>query len=359
MGKIKFYINLFKNDRSAFWFQLWMVYNRYRLGFLIKLSRLVNASKHKFVTVHTRPIEASDSNLWSDPLLTEPKTAIVMQGRVITDRNFTLETVRWYKKTFKTTAIIVSTDTDTDPKLVNSLKEAGAEIVLTDRPAVRGLGNVNLQLVSTLAGIKAAKEIGAEFVYKTRTDQRMYGLNINEFLINLIKAFPLKVTSSQKYRIIASSFLSQKFVPYLITDMWQFGQIDDMLDFWGTPLDTRTAAPVVRTLKEGMEAKIAEVYLVTEYMKKIGRTVKWSLQDSWEVYAEHFCIVDKETLDLFWYKYESYLEYGDKKYTAVSNSQLLTFAEWFNLYSNLSNKADIPERTLAEPRFGFVPEKSK
>jgi len=259
-----------------------MVYNRYRINTIKWFFRKASNAKREFVTIHGRPMYAKTIHTWSDPLKTAFKTAIVLQGPLVADYNFTVETVRLYKKHFPTTTIlIVSINTGSDPVMIATLKEAGAVVVESDKPAIAGLGNVNLQLVSTLAGIKRAKELGAQFVYKTRCDQRMYGVNINEFLLNLIEAFPVVPGFKQKNRIIASSFLTLKYVPYLITDMFQFGQIDDMIQYWSATHDTRTVLdkPLV-TVQDVMDARMAESYLASEYLTAIGRPVTWTIEDS-------------------------------------------------------------------------------
>lgn len=351
------YITLLTTDRKAFRYQLWMVYNRYKINSIKWVYRKVSHGRGAFITTHARPMRSIDIGTWSDKLQTNPKVAIVLQGNLVQDENFTLETIRMYKKHFANTILIVSTHTDADVTLIQQLRDEGAITTQCERPSGRGLGNVNLQVVTAIAGIKLAKELGAEYVYKTRTDQRMYAVNIHEFFLNLLHTFPVVAGYTQKYRIIASGFLSLKYVPYLITDMFQFGHIDDMLAFWDAPVDTRTAVvkPVL-TVADAIEARIAESYLVTEYLKRLGRNTSGTIADSWQVYADHFCIVDRETLDLFWYKYDFYHEYQKKDYAGVSNSQLLNFAEWFNLYSGLSNKKIIPTAGLDRTLQDHIPE---
>jgi hypothetical protein len=129
-----------------------------------------------------------------------------------------------------------------------------------------------------------------------------------------------------------------------------------MMQFWSAPHDSRTGpAPITRTVQEATDARIAEPYLVTEYLKSIGHTPLGTLADSWHVYANHFCIIDRETLDLFWYKYNFYQEYMNKDYQGISNNQLLTFAEWFNLYTNAANKKTIPTTGLQLTRQDYLP----
>lgn len=356
MNLLRRYIKLLTTDREAFWFQLWMVYNRYKINTFKSIFKSISRARSQFITVHERPIKAEQINTWSDQLKTTPKIAIVLQGRLINDDDFTLETVKLYKKHFTETIIIISTDIGSDKSLIAKLKEIGAVVVTTERPSVTGIGNINLQLISTLAGLQTAKKMGVEYVYKTRTDQRMYAINISEFLLNLIHTFPVASGYAQKYRIIASSFLSLKFSPYLITDMFQFGHIDDLVLFWSAALDTRgNPEKPIRTVQETMDARIAESYLVTDFLTRVGRQVAWTMADSWDAYANHFCIVDRETLDLFWYKYDFYKEYQVNDYRGVSNSQLLTFAEWLNLYRGLGNKKNIPTSGLLLTRQDYIP----
>lgn len=62
---------------------------------------LLATYEHKtgtLLTFHTRPLYASDVTLTAYPLATVPSCAIVLQGPILHTENFTLETVRLYKK---------------------------------------------------------------------------------------------------------------------------------------------------------------------------------------------------------------------------------------------------------------------
>ena len=353
--KIDFYLNLALNDRKALRYQLWMVWNRYTINSSIWLFSKISKSQNKFLTIHNRPMLANAVGTWSDPLLAIPTIALVLQGPLVLDNNFTLETIRLYKKHFTQSMIIVSTWEGENADYLTKIKAEGVELILNAKPAIVGIGNLNLQIVSSYNGIMRAKERGAAYVYKTRCDQRMYGVNINEFLHNLITQFPLKKPSLLKQRIIASSFSTLKYVPYLITDMFLFGHIDDMLLYWSAKHDNRLGLEkMIRTVQDLNDAKVSESYLCSEFLKAVGREVTWTIEDSWAAYADHFCIVDRQSLDLFWYKYNSYQEYSATRYDGITNSQLLTFAEWFNLYSNSPNKVPVPEDILTLSRMDII-----
>ena len=64
--------------------------------------------------------------------------AIVMQGPLILENHFTLNTVKLYKRYYPECMVIVSTWKDSNRNEIDSLKTAGAEIVLNTAPNVFG-----------------------------------------------------------------------------------------------------------------------------------------------------------------------------------------------------------------------------
>ena len=313
------------------------------------IMTMLNTKGEGYLTYHSRPKFSKDISTWSDILKKMPRFAIVIQGPIDKENDFTLETVRIYKKHFKNAIIILSTwENENKEYLVNFEKEE-IFILLNKLPEYVGEKNINLQIVSSFTGMQKARELKAEYAMKTRTDQRIYSLSVYEFLYNMIKAFPLKYKNEQKERLVGISINTFKYRLYNVSDMGMFGNIDDMLLYWGVELDNRgpeSFPPYVpcRTLLELAKLRVAESYLETEFFKKINRNFDFTLKDSWKAYAEHFIIVDKESLDLFWKKYGNkeyrWLAYVPKAY------QELSFKEWFNLYSNISNKEKIPENVL-------------
>lgn len=300
-----------------------------------------------FYSAHFRPERAAQIGTQSDLLQQEPGFAIVMQGPLHKERDFTLETIRIYKKNFAGSTIILSTWEDEDAAVLRAAEEEGAALLLNAMPHFRGYHNINCQILSAYAGIQKAKKLGAVYVLKTRTDQRIYAPNCKEFLINMLHAFPVAQGFRQKKRLISTSFNTAKYRPYSLSDMLLCGDVDDMLLFWGCAHDSRELPGILsaRTIREWLTYRVCEVYLVTEFLNAIGREPRWTLEDGWKVYADHFCIVDQESLDLYWPKYGRHLAQRALSYDRIRNNQELTFKEWFNLYSGLQNKA-IPEEVL-------------
>ena len=312
------------------------------INFIGKYYLITRKRDNKFTTLHKRPKYSDECNTWSDELISLPKIGIIIQGPLIKMDDFTLETVKIYKKLFKSSLIILSTWEDENNNYLERIRAEGIEILQNKYPKNRGISNVNLQLISSLNGIKIAEEKGVEYILKTRTDQRIYSPNSLEYFLNLLEQFPVK-NKIQKQRIIGVSLNTFKYRLYGLSDMTIFGNVKDMLLYWGANLDNRTDQKPTTNSFEYAKERYCEIYFVTEFLKKIGTKPLWTLKDSWNIFAKHFCVVDQQDIDLYWYKYKKYKEYRYLRYDGIHTDKEMTFLEWFNLYTNLKNKLDIPE----------------
>ena len=300
----------------------------------------VQRATSKYITYHFRPKFVSDYLLSNTSLVELPQLAIVIQGPIIIKDNFTLETVKLYKKLFPNTLLILSTWEDTPEHEINPFYLHDITIVCNEKPKYAGVSNINLQIETSKKGIIKAKELGAEYVMKTRTDQRMYASNVSQFLFDMINLFPIKSDIiKQNKRIIGVSINTFKYRMYGLSDMLIYGHIDDMLLFWNIPLDMRKfnydeQKIKNHTLRSFAHSLICEVFLTTEFLKKVDRKLEWTLEDSWKIFADHFCIIDKESLDLYWGKYGT-KEYRWTNYNDTINIfEEISFREWINFYCN-------------------------
>ena len=304
----------------------------------------LNKISSNFITYHKRPINTINIIAENRVLNTLPQHAIVIQGPIIESKDFTYQTIKLYKRNYPKIYIILSTWDDQNNTILNKIKELDVYVIKNKKPKFSGVSNINLQIKSSKEGILLAKHLGADYVLKTRTDQRFYEANVDTYFFNLLLTFPLfNITNAQKSRIISMNLNSFKDRIYGITDMLNYGYIDDMLNFWTAELDDR-----VEVIKESKRPectpdklaflRICEVYLVTEFLKKIGTKLNWTLEDSFEKIATHFCIIDKESIDLYWYKYNN-LEYKWKNYESI-NYQFneINFKDWLYFYNEFKNK---------------------
>lgn len=216
-----------------------------------------------------------------------PTFAIVMQGPVIHDAQFTLETLMLYRHHFPDAMLILSTWT-IPVTLEKKLMKLHVHVIQNTPPKKAGRTNVNRQIVSTCRGIVAAKEMKVEYVVKTRTDQRMYHPGFVTYLFNMLHVF-----HENAERLICCSLGTFKHRLYGVSDMFMFGHVDEMLKYWDAPLDEDISPQSIH----------AESYLCRAYLVNISWLVKNTLRDWFDVLSQKFMVIDQEVLQLYWHKY--------------------------------------------------------
>lgn len=301
--------------------------------FLAALGFLERATGN-VVTLRMRPLYSRDITHVADELVSAPRCAIVLQGPIMKKYDFTLETIRIYRKVYPGLTVIVSTWEDEDPQWLELMRKAGAHVVLNAKPEYFGIWNINLQIISTRAGIAYAKELGIPYTIKSRTDQRIYERNILETLYNLVSYFPPAQSSGLHKRIVVCH-LAYKYYDAYFPDMFMFGDTDDLLDYWSTPL-----------LRKGVAYKefFSELYLTHSFRKRKGWPISDSIRVVWDTYRDCIIVMDWDDLDILWPKYEYFWEQPyirRERYQQVTASRKfidLSFNEWFNIFSNADNK---------------------
>ena len=270
---------------------------------------------------------------------------IVIQGPLILDDSFTLETLKLYKKLFPSNKIILSTWRSEDTSTLEAIKLLEIDIILNEKPIFAGIANVNFQIVSTASGIIKACNLGCTYVLKTRTDQRIHSSSALDFCYSSIKKFPLLVSNNQKERIISFNLNTFMFRPYSISDMVNFGNIEDMKKYWCIELDTRKLDDLSEpnSLIEWSSQRLAEVYFVSCFLKNINQEFSWTLHGSWRVISQNFCILNTYDIDLFWKKYTR-KEFRHDVYRFSRNKQI-NFSDWLIFQDNFPKK--IPEDIIS------------
>ena len=306
--------------------------------FLVALSFFERATG-TIITFKTHPLYSKDITAVADDLVDTPQCAIVLQGGIMKKHDFTLETVRTYRKVYPRLTIVVSTWEDEDPIYLDLLRSAGAHVVLNKKPDYFGTWNINLQIVSTKSGIKHAKELGIAYTIKSRTDQRMYERNILETLHNLVSHFPPAPWSGLRKRLIVCH-LAYKYYDGYFPDMFMFGDTDDLLEYWDTQLLKKDAVYTGEFF--------SELYLTYSFRKRKGWPAVDSIQSVWETYRDCAIVMDRNDIDLLWPKYEYFWEqpYTRKeRYKRMTPSRKFmnrSFNDWFNIASNIENKVISP-----------------
>lgn len=303
----------------------YILYRRMRntwYAWLECLLYVVERRMKKFITIHQRPAYASDIITQADCVTPYPKTAIVIQGPIVYDNDFTRQTVLLYKKRFPHDIIILSTWEDEDRAYLSSISGENVEIIFNKKPITAGVTNINFQITSTTAGIALARRHNALYIVKTRTDQRIYNAYALSLLYNLVRSFPLSPLAPNRGRLVVSS-MSKKppFALYHFSDMFMYAAREDMERYWN--IEQREYLP--------SECKTAENYLVTAFLQNTGETLQWTPHDAIRIFATYTIVVDLCSLDWYWHKYERYVEYKNMKYDTRQISTV-SFSEWLDWY---------------------------
>ena len=309
-----------------------------------KIIHFWESWKNKFFTFHLRPVLSDGVKKTENG--NHKDTAIVIQGPIIKEKQFTSETVKIYKKLFPSAHIILSTWEDEGVKEFETLD---IDILLNKKPENPGVAHINYQIISVRNGINLAKKYGVSYILKTRTDQRIYNSKSLSYYKNLIKAFPIEKTKKAKGRIVATSMNTLKYRPYSVSDMTFFGFWEDMFQYWNTEMGLEKSTKTCPVNSENIPAYfrcwVAEIFLCTNYLKSKGENLKWTIGDSWKQYVDYFCIADRSVVDLFWFKYNRHKEQRNLRYEGEFMSEEFEFADWLNLYLT-RNYNDAPEQSI-------------
>ena len=300
---------------------------------------LLDLTKNNYLTFHLRPKNSEDFYLESTNKNKE-KFAIIIQGPIGKKFSFLKDTINIYKKIFKNTVIIISTWKSENINLINSLRDENVFILFSEEPD-KSLYNVDHQIISTNVALKLAREKGALYSIKTRTDTRLYKNNLENFLIALFKTFPVKENNIIKSRIIVPSLVTFKFRIYSLSDIVMIGNTDDLLEYFDLCSFEESIKKMQiskNNLLKNETPVVAEIFLCARLLMKINKDLKWNLDDWWSSLKNYFCIIDNSSLDLLWHKYDWQYEYRFLRTYSNSFSRAVDFQDWLSLYQNLNNE---------------------
>jgi hypothetical protein len=269
--------------------------------------------------------------------------AIVMQGPIITKNNFTIETLNLYRHIYPNVSIVYSTWAGTitieDKKKLNIIN---VTIIENKLPENRGVSNINLQIKSTSSGLHLLNEQGRKHVLKVRSDQRIYNnVDFLTYMKVLQSLYPVK-NSQINERLVICSINTFKERLYGITDMLMFGKIEDMILYWDVPLENLSTASnsYYSDPKYFIKNFLGEGYFLKYFFEKVNLDPKWTTKDSDDFIKDYFVIVDKEQIDLFWFKYNRFFESMNILNIDDFNfRRRYNYVDWIiNFYSSITNK---------------------
>ena len=230
---------------------------------------------------------------------------ILLQGPIIRENRFTEQVILRYLALFSEAKVVLSTWSDEEISLpIEILNHQNFHLVKVAKPKFPGLSNINLQIASTKSGLNKMEVLDVKFVAKTRTDQCLFNPRAIDLLLT---AYSLHCKDLEPDKIIGLSSNTFLFRNYSFSDMFQFSSLKTIIDYWSCPYDQRLVGDLnpypESTMRHSGLLRIAETYLVTNYMKLNGIDPDNSFKQSLEIYRDLFCILDSSAVELIWNKY--------------------------------------------------------
>ena len=321
-------------------------------NYLLEEIKYLDENGREFLSLLERPKKSEQVFACEEATEPQCKTAIILQGPLVQEEKFTLETIKIYNKIYPGCVIIVSTWNDENATYIDQIKsETSCEIVLSTRPKHSGILNLNFQVASTLAGLYCAKRMGIKYAFKTRTDFRFIKYGLIDFLYNLLQMYPISI-DYQKYRIVlGGDCLCSMFRAFWVADKYNFGYIDDMIQYWNYDMDNVSInrQKIENELfqneriswRERTEKKLcAEPNIIRNYLSRFGEENDCSVKTYWNALERQFIMMSETESGAYWVKYfHKYTEssirgiyYGDNR---DNINKLLSYnwdyVKWLNL----------------------------
>ncbi len=272
--------------------------------------------------------------------------AIVLQGPICTKDNMTLDTILFYQKVYPYAVIIISTWEDEPVEQFEGIKNI--VIIKNKKPLNSGIFNVNLQLVSSLAGVKKAEELGCLFSVKTRTDQRMCKPYIFDSMIAALNVFPSEHSCQRGRLVVLGKPRGGMFMTSFASDFMYCGYTEDLIKLLSVKLDGRKEGANFREINLSMSRRwnaermfSPEIYIFKHYCNDVLHCpCEDTVESFWNIVKDYFIFFGLKDVDLMWDKYEKLHDlnnitgayFGHSDSADRVDTLNFDFFNWLNLY---------------------------
>lgn len=309
-------------------------------------------------------------------------TAIILQGPVKYENNFTLLTAIRYKKIYPNVKVIVSTWENESDRFCDECEKNG--IICLRNKLPENKINTNYQIFSSLCGVRFVEENNEiKYVLKTRTDQRIYNENFIENLKAMLDEYPIHGNHyHMNDRMIFLNAEGSTYKYYHISDMFVFGNKLDLLKMYSIPFtdissnlpvddDTKNKIMFIKRYEHMPEYDIysfynkfpdyddfikarytivSELYIIHSFWKlcmseegfKYSR--KGELWKYWDFVGNYSIVIDTDDLELIWPKYIF-------EFWSSSNTQKLgqlSHANWLRLKQYMERLEQFDRSSIQE-----------
>ncbi len=297
--------------------------------------RAIHKKNRQFLFLDTSPAINESYALSEQHMLAElDDIAIIIQGPIQGHECFIKESVETYHRHYPGIKIILSTWRG-EERLLDFDTRNKIHLVLSEKLEISGISNINLQIKSTLAGVKLARDLNKKITIRTRTDQRLtsaYGVSKTVEIL-------LKKDSKYNSHIFIPSSNTFLYRMFGASDALQIAKTDILYEFWSCPIDDRNMEELealrqqAKTNRQYSKLLICEVYLTYNYLRSRNDSLEFTFSEWLDALVKYFVIVDDSELGLIWGKYSfDKARFGGK--SLLNTHYEVTSFDWFHLKEN-------------------------
>ncbi|WP_404427558.1 WavE lipopolysaccharide synthesis family protein [Ureibacillus chungkukjangi] len=260
---------------------------------------------------YTKQIEDIQTTSPKNNRKLENDVAIVVRGMF--DPFFTPLVLKQIRINYPNHYVVLSTWDDTPSKLLKNIY--ADHIILNKKPEYKGKGHRNYQIQCVTSALEFLKKDNFKEIFIQRTDQMFFRNKLIDRCKLLLEEYPNNI-GYLKNRIITSNLYFRKYYLYNSSDLFMYGNIDDLLCYWEAPFDARSVEEIPnfhqivenRNIQKSdlvdfyRNEESVESYLFKNMMMKFNYEFKYTLEEWLHLASNLFIIRDTQWWDVFWYK---------------------------------------------------------
>jgi hypothetical protein len=187
------------------------------------IHRLFRSGNSKSEVIATFDLINISQQREVDLSLVVGQIGIVIQGPI--HKRTTFNFCKFVRVVYPGAIVVLSTWDNEDVSDFKVFVDENFQIIQSRKPEFPGPSNINMQIVSSRAGVELLEKLGCSHILKTRTD---IFLTSAQFINYLIWAHG----KGRSNAIVFSSFNSFLFRLFSVSDQVMFGNTVDIARFW-------------------------------------------------------------------------------------------------------------------------------
>ena len=289
-----------------------ILFNKFAIKVLFHRVDVKKFFNKDFISFQFRPIYPILLPKKNDDIGDYSDYAILIQGPLVNEYDFTFKTIEFYFHNFNGIYIILSTWSI--KQIPKYLRDSEKFIVVENNNDFNHQSkiswdtttNMNKQIFSTRSGLEVAKKLGVTKIIKTRSDFRFYENNFIDFLEKYYENFRFTNSSNENYsKIIFLDHNTVEDIPFHFDDTFQFGLLSEICLLWDVKLidySDRSHCSFNFFNEKYGEVDI-QAYVFLSYCFKRNLINDNNFEKDF-IHDNLFVFVPRETLGTYWFKYQ-------------------------------------------------------